>query len=422
MSVKIQFILKYRAGYSDYDQYDEYDQYDQYDQYDEYDEYYEYDEYNEYNEYEEYGEPYLDNYGGPYEDSYTESYTDALGNVYSDTYTGSLSSGLANSATFIAAAFNSDPNSGIEAEVCFVSDNNLIDKEVTRFKPNIVIIEAYWVVPSKFAILTRKHPKVTWIVRNHSEIPFAAQEGIVMEWSLKYPKYPNVYVACNSTRSFMDLSILINAVYPNENKQLLYLPNMYPKVSLNKTPKVEDNYFDVACFGAIRPLKNQLMQAVAAISFAEQLGKTLRFHVNTITGGVTGSAILKNLSALFKLLPNAQLVQHPWYPHDDFLDVLKGMDLGMQVSFSETFNIISADMVASGLPLVVSSETSWAPSTIYADPTDCCSILSVMNTVWLGRQNRRNQDVLPTCVSLLNGFSEASFKQWLLEVKNLNAP
>jgi len=32
------------------------------------------------------------------------------------------------------------------------------------------------------------------------------------------------------------------------------------------------------------------------------------------------------------------------------------MDICMQVSFSETFNIVAADCIASGVPVIVSSE------------------------------------------------------------------
>jgi hypothetical protein len=241
-----------------------------------------------------------------------------------------------------------------------------------------------------------------------------------MEWSLRYPSYPNVFVACNSTRAFHDLSTLIGAIYPNESKQLLYLPNIYPTVLITTScPKPEDNFLDVACFGAIRPLKNQLMQAIAAIAFAEQIGKTLRFHINTVTGGPTGSAILKNLVSLFKLLPNLQLIQHPWYPHDQFLELLATMDLGLQVSFSETFNIVSADMVCVGLPIVTSSEVIWAPPVVFANPTDCKDIIGTMTTVWGGRENRRINDVVPQSQKALNSYSGSALNYWLMGINNL---
>jgi hypothetical protein len=399
---KVQFILKCRSGGYGYGEY-------------------EYDSYGDYTE--EYGQPFLDEYGGPYEDPYSTSYSDVYGDSYTNTYSGSFSSGLANSAAFIAAAFNDDPSKGIQAEVCFVPDNNYIDREVARFQPDVVIIEAYWVVPTKFAVLTAKYPRIRWVVRNHSEIPFIAQEGVAMDWSLKYPSFPNVYIASNSTRSFNDLSVLISSVYPSEATRVVYLPNVYPNVTVGtRSTKVEDNSLDVACFGAIRPLKNHLMQAVASIAFAQQLGKTLRFHVNDLVSGPNSNAILKNLTSLFSLIPNAQLVQHPWYPHDQFLSVLRSMDIGLQVSFSETFNVVSADMAYVGLPMVTSSEVVWAYYPIWADPTDCKSIISTMTNIWASRANKRSTDVLPLTQQGLNSYSSSSFNQWFLEINNLAMP
>ena len=56
---------------------------------------------------------------------------------------------------------------------------------------------------------------------------------------------------------------------------------------------------DIGAYGAIRPLKNQLLQALAAIKFAESIGKTLRFHINITRIENNGDPVLKNLRNLF---------------------------------------------------------------------------------------------------------------------------
>ena len=66
-----------------------------------------------------------------------------------ETYT-RRSSGLYNSTSFIVRGLKAR---GIDAEIIEVIDNNCIDKEVTRYKPDVVVIEALWVVPEKFDIL-----------------------------------------------------------------------------------------------------------------------------------------------------------------------------------------------------------------------------------------------------------------------------
>jgi hypothetical protein len=336
-------------------------------------------------------------------------------NCYSTT--GSMSSGLSNSASFVCKALN---NTGlIDAELVQVIDNNFIDKEVSRFKPDIVIIEAYWVVPEKFDILTKLYPHVKWIVINHSEIPFAAQEGIVIQWSLDYLKYPNVFISGNSKRSYKDFEVLVKSAFPYDFNPVLYLPNIYPtKHRKTFTPKQENEYLDIACFGAIRPLKNHLMQAVAAIKFANHKGKSLRFHINggRVEGGAVSNNILKNLRMLFDRLPEHNLVEHGWYPHEQFLDVLEGMDMGLQVSFSETFNIVGADMAHVGLPIVCSKEVLWAPSHVCADPTSSKDIYNKMCFIWAIKNWRIHQLL---CQWSLNCYSAESLAQWFVELDRL---
>src|SRR6185437_13120675 len=69
-----------------------------------------------------------------------------------------------------------------------------------------------WVVPEKFRVLIPLHPKVRWIVRIHSEIPFLAMEGIAMDWIARYTLLP-VEIACNSMRSFYDVKNYLRAVW-----------------------------------------------------------------------------------------------------------------------------------------------------------------------------------------------------------------
>ena len=94
-----------------------------------------------------------------------------------------LSTGLYNSAEYMNTMLN---ESGIESHIVVVVDNNCIDREVTKYNPTHVVIEALWVVPDKFEVLHKLHPKVNWIIRLHSEIPFIANEGMAIDWLFKY--------------------------------------------------------------------------------------------------------------------------------------------------------------------------------------------------------------------------------------------
>ena len=76
-----------------------------------------------------------------------------------------------------------------------------------------------------------------------------------------------------------------------------------------------------------------------------------------------------------------ELVFHDWCDHAEFLKLVKKMDVGMQVSLSETFNIVAADFVSQGIPIVVSSEVDWMPRLSRADPTSIFDIVEELESV-----------------------------------------
>lgn len=281
-----------------------------------------------------------------------------------------ISSGLFNSANFVNEML---VKNGFNSNIVEVRDNNEIDRVVTKFKPDLVIIEALWVVPSKFEVLHKLHPKVKWIIRIHSEIPFIANEGIAIDWIYEYQKMKNVFISVNSDRAYYDFNRLLK-------EKTIYLPNYYP-VNLLKTafsPRMEKHTLDIGCFGAIRPLKNQLYQAVAAIDFANERKKELRFHINVARVENHGDPVLKNLRKLFENNPKHKLIEHSWLTHGDFIQLIKKLDIGLQVSFTETFNIVAADFVNNNVPVVVSDEMKWMSKFYKASPTDSCDIKSKM--------------------------------------------
>jgi glycosyltransferase involved in cell wall biosynthesis len=273
-----------------------------------------------------------------------------------------LSTGLYNSALFMDEMLNKDH---IESKMVVVTDNNDIDREVTEFKPTHVIIEALWVVPFKFDVLIKLHPNVKWVIRLHSEVPFLANEGMAMDWLGNYSKYDNIVVACNSPQTTKDIQFYLG--HKNEwskkiqKQRVIFLPNYYPQDYKSKKLDKSKDTIDVACFGAIRPLKNHLIQAMAAIKLADKISKKLNFHIN-FRLEQKGEPIFNNLVALFEQLENKghKLVIHKWVPRDKFLELCSKMDIGMQISFNETFNIVAADIISQGVPLVASPEIPWA--------------------------------------------------------------
>lgn len=308
---------------------------------------------------------------------------------YNGPYGYQLSSGLRNSVRFVVEMLHL---LGIEAEWVEVADSHCIDKEVTRYRPTHVILEAFWVPPWKIDQLKPIHPFVTWCVRDHSETPFLANEGMAFEWVAGYLER-GVELMCNAPRALIDMQAVATAYgYPG---QVSYAPNYYPThapvtwKTLHPKPTHADDVVRIGCFGAIRPLKNQLVQAIAALRFADRLGKKLEFHINAARIEQGGNPVLKNLQALFANSPAATLVENPWADHDKFLSLLERMDILLQASLSETFNIVAADAVSVNVPVVASREVPWLGSYAIADPNDSTSILNRMLEIL--RQPRRSR-------------------------------
>ena len=286
-----------------------------------------------------------------------------------------LSSGLFNSAGFNQQMMS---DLGYPCKLVQVTDGNDVEREVFAYDPDCAILEAIWVTPKKLQLLKRLYPGVAWIVRLHSETPFLAGEGVAEDWLHEYSKL-GVTLAFNSRRTVDEYKNILSG-------PIVYLPNYYPVDWTIPRHTFHNESLHVGCFGAIRPLKNQLIQAHAALQFAEILGKSMEFHINTGRFEGHGDPVYKNLVNLFKHSSH-KLVQLQWTDHSDFLQYLKSnVDIGMQVSFTETFNIVTADLVNCNVPVVVSNQVFWASALSKTDTTSVDSIVNSLLFTWQTRK------------------------------------
>lgn len=290
------------------------------------------------------------------------------------TYAYSRSSGLLNSVRFVVDMLQGE---GVDARLAECNDNNDIDRLLTRYRPTHVILEALWVVPDKLDILKRLHPSVTWVVRLHSEVPFIANEGIACEWLYGY-RDRGVRISANSPRMVRAERIALGT-------PVSYSPNYYPVPARGRWKHRHTDVLDFGCFGAVRPLKNHLMQAKAAIAYGDKVGKRVRFHINSARTEGNGGPVLKNLRALFAGSIH-ELVEHEWLGHDAFRTLCSQMDLILQVSFTETFNIVVADAIAEGVPVVTSDEIKFVACPFTASCVEIDQIIAAIGrALWAAR-------------------------------------
>jgi hypothetical protein len=281
-----------------------------------------------------------------------------------------ISIGLNNSSAFISNYLN---KKGIESKSISVTDANSIDKEVFEYKPTHVVIQALWVPAYKFKelLLIKRYKNIKWIVSIHSKIPFLANEGIAIKWLNEYKDlqkdFSNLIISANSKET-------VDCIRKALKINCIYLPNIYmPLYYFNKF-KNKSNIINIGCFGAVRPLKNQLIQAMAAIAYGDKYKKIIHFHMNGKRTEQKGDIVLKNIQELFKNTKHS-LIEHEWKNHKEFLNLVNTMDIGLQVSLTETFNIVAADFVHCFKPIVISPEISWASFISKANPHDINDIV-----------------------------------------------
>lgn len=295
--------------------------------------------------------------------------------------------GLMNSSTHVSYFLN---YSGYESKVVMVIDGNSIDKEVFEYKPDIVVIEALWVPSDKIKELIElnRYKNIKWIVRIHSDSGFLSSETNALKYINEYINIGarNLIIAPNA-KQFTDY--LTDAM----GYDFTYLPNVIG-LKRNKSDINKDSHIlNIGCFGSLRILKNILFQAICSIRAADMLKKELHFHITvdaSLDSGygtpTSSNPVLTNLEELFKYSPHS-LVKHSWQTYEEFQDLVKRMDLGLQLSYTESFNIVASDFVNNNVPVIVSDAIEWMPSVLrtsttnYDEATD--KIVKIYNNLFL---------------------------------------
>jgi glycosyltransferase involved in cell wall biosynthesis len=302
---------------------------------------------------------------------------------------------------------------GIDASVEIVVDRNGINRVICQTKPTVVIVEAYWVTPGKMQLLKYLHPDIHWIVRNHSEVPFLAQEGNAGAWNCEYLKM-GVEVSSVSDRTVDDLKPIIDNL-GIESRLLTHLPNVYHNYTTN-TPKAKplpDDEIHIGCFGAIRTLKNQFEQSMAAIGYANKVGKKLFFHINSSRVEGNSSQPLRNMQGVFERLSGCELIQHPWMMKDEFYELMRSrIDLVLQCSLTESFNIVAADAVYCGVPVVTSPEIRWLSARYHCNPNCTSSIIAGITHVFNKSASQLN-NLIEHQLSNLTDYNTRALSVWL---------
>ena len=238
-----------------------------------------------------------------------------------------------------------------------------------------VIISAPWIPTVELSQLVHTHTEIEWTVCSHSNVGFLQadprgieylrQDGSLAEAAV------NFSLATNSKR----LQTWWNQAY---HQAMRLIPNLYDVDDHfpHHRPWTPGTLLKIGSFGAIRPLKNQITAAGAAVEIANRLRAECEFWINsgrTEGNGIWATAAVKSILAG---LPNIRLREAPWQAWPSFRDLVRSMHLLIQTSYTESFNMVTADGVSDGIPSVTSDAIDWVPLSWQAPVDDVNAVAS----------------------------------------------
>jgi hypothetical protein len=232
-----------------------------------------------------------------------------------------------------------------------------------------VVISAPWLSVHDLEQILKHFRSIQFAVLSHSNVGFlqADYDGVKLlrEYQRLSGEYRNFRVGGNS-RKFAEWMTAASG------RKALLLPNLYPLPHKRPVKNYEGGTIKVGAFGAVRPYKNFMTAAGAAIALHRFTGQDVEFHMSS--GGEAGDT--RAIEQLFKDT-GVQLIKHHWTLWNDFIKLIRRMDVLMQPSFTESFNMITADGISVGVPSVVSTAINWAPKSWVADSDNALSVCAV---------------------------------------------
>lgn len=235
-----------------------------------------------------------------------------------------------------------------------------------------VVISAPWITTAAFSQVSSLFPYTQFAMNCHSNVGFlqADSKGIQLlreDLSLQAGVH-NFHVAANSKR----LQEFVENAYGDP---CLYLPNLYyldhMRDPCHPLWSQHGGTLRLGVFGATRSLKNILTSVGAALVIARDLKAHTQIWLST--GRVDGpevATIMRAVNALVKDVPNVELKSANWSSWPQFRKLVGSMHLLLQPSYTESFNMVTADGAAEGVPSVVSEAIVWAPNEWKADVDD----------------------------------------------------
>ena len=283
--------------------------------------------------------------------------------------------GLGNAGVNIAKVLKKH---GIQTTVFAANNLQEVTARLKAVQPTHVVISAPWLKSNEIISLLNEFPLTEFVVNFHSNVGFlqADTQGVKLmrEYIDIEQSRQNFRISGNSQR----FAQWLRSAYCCP---CLLLPNMYyldysTHSNHHKTYK-EGGILKIGAFGSIRPLKNFMSAAAAALQIKNNLKVDTEFYINSGRAEGGGDTVRRSIEEMVHGIPGFEIREVPWVNWPAFRDVIRNVNLLLQPSYTESFNMVTADGIAEGVPSVVSEAIDWVPSNWVASADDVHDIATV---------------------------------------------
>lgn len=263
---------------------------------------------------------------------------------------------------------------GIRADVWPIASAAELRARLRNADVSHVVVSAPWIPTTDIAHLCSEFRDTQFAVTCHSNLGFLQADPSAMRMlreglELRRTSW-NFRMAANCAR----LARWVPEAY---GMPCAWLPNIYfLEAEQQKRARYSGGTLRIGAFGATRVLKNLMTAAGAALRIANAKRADLEFWIST--GRVEGGAsVLEAVRQMLNGLPHVKLVENSWQTWPQFRQTVRHMHLLIQPSYTESFNVVTADGVAEGVPSVVSDAIEWAPKSWKAPVDDANAVARV---------------------------------------------
>lgn len=268
-----------------------------------------------------------------------------------------------------------------------------------------LVMSAPWIPTASWNEICLRNPQIHFTITCHSNVGFLQadpngmkllREALELEMAV-----PNFSVAANSFK--MTHWVLDAYGHPCE-----FLPNLYFYNGLDKStaPHWHGGLLRVGCFGAIRPQKNLASAVAAAIEIGHQLKARTEIWISAGRAEGGGLTVLNTVREMVRALPTTTLHESGWQSWPSFRRLVGSMHLLLQPSYTESFNMVTADGIVEGVPSVVSEAIDWVPSYWTAHVDD------VFDMARVGRSLLHNPTAARDGLRSLKHYVQSGITNW----------